>query len=139
MGRALRPGRPRRGGRIVRRPRRRPHRAGGRRWPAPDRRRWGGRGRDSAAGRPGPAPAAGDGRRTIVVGGAVEGEIPPPDVKAPHERRTIVIGGHPNGVPYVRPPRPSRTAADRVGARPDRFVAYAVALGFLLILIAVLS
>jgi hypothetical protein len=85
------------------------------------------------------ARAAGDGRRTIVVGGAVEGEIPPPDVETPRERRTVVIGGRPDGVPYVRPQRPSRTAAERVGARPDRFVAYAVALGFLLILIAVLS
>ena len=36
-------------------------------------------------------------------------------------------------------PAPARTAVDRIGARPDRIVGYTVALGFLLILIAILT
>ena len=75
-----------------------------------------------------------EGGRTIVIGGAVEDEIPPP-----RERRTIVIGGHPDGVPVVRNRRPPPTAVERLGTSPDRIVAYAVALGFLLILIAILT
>jgi hypothetical protein len=82
------------------------------------------------------ARVASDGRRTIVIGGAVEEEIAPPD---PRERRTIVIGGHPDGLPVVRRRRPPRTAVERVGTSPDRIAAYAVALGFLLILIAILT
>lgn len=54
-------------------------------------------------------------------------------------RRTIVIGGHPEGAFAPRPRRPPLTAAERIGPRPDRIVAYMVALGFLLILIAILS
>jgi hypothetical protein len=54
-------------------------------------------------------------------------------------RRTVVISGHPDRLPAPRPARPPRTAIERVGARPDRIVAYAVALGFLLVLIAVLT
>src|SRR4051794_14952912 len=77
-------------------------------------------------------------RRTIVLGGAVEGELPP-RADDPRPRRTIVIGGHPDGLPVVRQRRPAPTAMERVGTRPDRFVAYAVAMGFLLILIAILS
>src|SRR4051794_104377 len=80
--------------------------------------------------------AATDGRRTIVIGGAVEEKIPP---QSPRERRTIVIGGHPDGLPVVRQRRPPRTAVERVGTSPDRIAAYAVALGFLLILIAILT
>jgi hypothetical protein len=53
-------------------------------------------------------------------------------------RRTIVIGGRPDRMPLPRN-RPPRTAVDRIGPRPDRIVAYAVALGFLLILIAILT
>jgi hypothetical protein len=53
-------------------------------------------------------------------------------------RRTIVIAGRPDRMPVPRN-RPSRTAVDRIGHRPDRIVAYAVALGFLLILIAILT
>jgi hypothetical protein len=52
-------------------------------------------------------------------------------------RRTIVIGGHPDRLrARVRTPR---TAVSRIGPKPDRIVAYAVALGVLLILIAILS
>ena len=50
-----------------------------------------------------------------------------------------MISGHPGGLPVARPARPPRTAIERVGTRPDRIVAYAVALGFLLVLIAVLT
>jgi hypothetical protein len=57
----------------------------------------------------------------------------------PRPRRTIVIGGHPDGLPVIRQRRPAPTAMERVGTRPDRFVAYAVAMGLLLILIAILS
>jgi hypothetical protein len=53
-------------------------------------------------------------------------------------RRTVVIAGRPDRMPAPRN-RPPRTAVDRIGPRPDRIVAYAVALGFLLILIAILT
>jgi hypothetical protein len=88
-----------------------------------------------------PFPADEAPRRTIVIGGAVEDELPPPHEApdTPRPRRTIVIGGHPDGLPVVRQRRPAPTAMERVGTRPDRFVAYAVAMGFLLILIAILS
>jgi hypothetical protein len=55
------------------------------------------------------------------------------------ERRTIKISGHPDRLPAPRTQRPPRTAVERIGHRPDRIVAYAVALGFLLVLIAVLT
>jgi len=74
---------------------------------------------------------------------AVEAPPPPePDpmaVEPPPGRRTVVISGHPERLPMARPARPSRTAVERVGASPDRIVAYAVALGFVLVLIAVLT
>jgi hypothetical protein len=59
--------------------------------------------------------------------------------EAPKPRRTIVIGGHPDKLPAPRPRRPPRTAVERLGASPDRIMGYAVALGLLLILIAVLT
>jgi hypothetical protein len=84
--------------------------------------------------------APSDEHRTIVIGGAVEREFPPDDApQTPRPRRTIVIGGHPDGLPVVRQRRPPPTAMERVGARPDRFVAYSVAMGFLLILLAILT
>jgi hypothetical protein len=55
------------------------------------------------------------------------------------ERRTIKISGHPDRLPAPRTQRPPRTAVERIGHRPDRIAAYAVALGFLLVLIAVLT
>ena len=61
----------------------------------------------------------------------------PPQLDA-NGRRTVVISGRPGPlgqVPVRR--RPPRTAAERIGARPDRIVAWAVALGLLLIVIAV--
>jgi hypothetical protein len=61
-----------------------------------------------------------------------------PPAMATDARRTIVIGGHPDRLP-VRRNRPQRSAVERIGPRPDRIVAYAVALGVLLILIAILT
>src|SRR4051812_470128 len=89
---------------------------------------------DAADGVAGPAPPADDARadedgeaelsvppdegprRTIVLGGAVEGELPP-RADDPRPRRTIVIGGHPDGLPVVRQRRPAPTAMERVGTR----------------------
>src|SRR5262249_54077848 len=42
-------------------------------------------------------------------------------------RRTIVIGGHPDRLPVQRERTP-RTTISRIGPKPDRIVAYAVAL-----------
>jgi hypothetical protein len=57
---------------------------------------------------------------------------------AENGRRTFVIGGHPDRMPIKRT-RPPRTAVERIGPRPDRIVGYAVAMGVLLILIAILT
>src|SRR3954451_1138995 len=65
--------------------------------------------------------------RAVPRGGADDG------------RRTIVIGAPREDYAAAAPPRPPRLAHERVGPRPDRIVAYAVGLGFLLILIAILS
>jgi hypothetical protein len=90
--------------------------------------------------RPAPDPELDeDGGRTIVLGGAVEDELAPPAEQTPKPRRTIVIAGHPDKLPAPRPRRPPRTAVERLGSSPDRIMAYAVALGLLLILIAVLT
>jgi hypothetical protein len=51
-------------------------------------------------------------------------------------RRTVVIRGQAS---VARRPRPSRTVGERVGPRPDRLAAYAVALGLLLIVITFLT
>jgi hypothetical protein len=95
--------------------------------------------------------------RTIVITGPVEDfpdaafdPDPDPDPEpaprlesqprvAAAGRRTVVIGGHPDRLAPVDRRRPPRTVSERVGPRPDRIVAYAVALGFLLILIAILT
>jgi hypothetical protein len=81
-----------------------------------------------------------DGRRTIVIGAPVDDEADgesPRARQATDGRRTIVIGAR-SQPPQARR-RPPRTATERLGHRPDRIVAYAVALGLLLILIAILS
>jgi hypothetical protein len=88
----------------------------------------------AAPARPRAIPRGGvdDGRRTIVIGEPRDEDV----AVAVDGRRTVVIGArraHPS------PRRPPRRAAERVGPRPDRIVAYAVALGVLLILIAILS
>jgi hypothetical protein len=72
--------------------------------------------------------------RTIVL--ARPEPEPEPE---PPGRRTIKISGHPDRLPVPRAPRPPRTAIERIGTSPDRIAAYAVALGFLLVLIAVLT
>jgi hypothetical protein len=95
---------------------------------------WGG---DELYGRPAPV------SQTIVIERESEVDEPleeaPPVSRATTDgRRTIVIGGHPDRLPVPRN-RPPRSAVDRIGGRPDRIVAYAVALGVLLILIAILT
>jgi hypothetical protein len=57
-------------------------------------------------------------------------------------RRTVVIRGQAAGhapLPTTRRQRPPRSAVERLGPRPDRIAAWAVALGILLIVIAFLS
>src|SRR4051812_19419579 len=71
--------------------------------------------------------------RTIVL------SEPEPEAQAPAARRTVKISGHPDRLPAPRGHRPPRTALERIGTSPDRIAAYAVALGFLLVLIAVLT
>jgi hypothetical protein len=81
------------------------------------------------------APTAELGAAIPSVPAPVPGETPRVDVAG---RRTVVITGRPGPlgqIPARR--RPPRTATERIGARPDRIVAWAVALGILLILIAV--
>ena len=64
-------------------------------------------------------------------------------VERPAEgRRTVVIrgrGAEPAASPSRRDRRPPRTVGERLGPRPDRVAAWAVALGVLLILIAILT
>ena len=68
----------------------------------------------------------------------------PAPVAEPGEtgRRTVVIRGQATGhapLPTTRRQRPPRSAVERLGPRPDRIAAWAVALGILLIVIAFLS
>jgi hypothetical protein len=51
----------------------------------------------------------------------------------------VTITGHPDRMPVPRTQRPPRSAIERIGARPDHIVGYAVLLGFVLVLIAVLT
>jgi hypothetical protein len=76
--------------------------------------------------------------RTIVLGND-EASMPPASADPPQQRRTVKISGHPDRLPVPRAQRRPRTAVERIGASPDRIVAWAVALGFLLVLIAVLT
>jgi hypothetical protein len=68
-------------------------------------------------------------------------EVPLIDAPPPLEaRRTVVIRGRGAEPAYVaRRSRPPRTVSERLGPRPDRVAAWAVALGMLLILIAILT
>ena len=80
-----------------------------------------------------------------VLDGVEDPEPLRPLEPAVPERRTVKIGGRPEGSLEAaryqrdRARRPPRTAHERIGARPDRLAMWAVALGFLLILIAVLT
>jgi hypothetical protein len=74
-------------------------------------------------------------RRTVVL----ETAEPEPEVEDTPARRTVTITGHPDRMPVPRAQRPPRTAVERIGASPDRIVGYAVLLGFVLVLIAVLT
>jgi pyruvate/2-oxoglutarate dehydrogenase complex dihydrolipoamide acyltransferase (E2) component len=71
------------------------------------------------------------------------GAIEPPPERAPNGRRTTVITGRPEGAPRpislvpAQRRRPPRTPAEWIGPRPERIVAWAFALGLLLILIAI--
>jgi hypothetical protein len=56
--------------------------------------------------------------------------------RPPEGRKTVVISGRPGDKAYRRPPR---TVEERVAARPDRLAMWAVALGLLLIFIAVVT
>ena len=71
---------------------------------------------------------------------ATVSELAEPEfAEAPPARRTVTITGHPDRMPVARAQRPPRTAVERIGASPDRIVGYAVLLGFVLVLIAVLT
>jgi len=74
--------------------------------------------------------------RTVVLETTPE---PEHLVEEPPGRRTVTITGHPDRMPVPRTQRPPRTAIERIGASPDRIVGYAVLLGFVLVLIAVLT
>jgi len=69
-----------------------------------------------------------------------------PAADAPSERRTVPITGRPEALrpaPRLREVeqrrRPSRGPAERAASRPDRIAMWAVAMGFVLIVIASLS
>jgi hypothetical protein len=85
----------------------------------------------------------------------IEGDAEPdwePTVRHPDDgwdrtgqRPMKVLTGHPDGTPRPRPyetsperrRRPAKTPAEWIGARPERIMAWAFALGLLLILIAI--
>jgi hypothetical protein len=94
---------------------------------------------DAEPASPAPALAPAEPPARLVAASARPEPAPVLVPSEPRERRTVVISGHPGGLPVTRPARPPKTAIERVGTRPDRIVAYAVALGFLLVLIAVLT
>ncbi len=85
----------------------------------------------------------------------IEGDAEPawePTVRQPDDdwdrtgaRPMKVLTGHPDGIPHVRSyetspeprRRPAKTPTEWIGARPERIMAWAFALGLLLILIAI--
>ena len=77
--------------------------------------------------------------RTIVL----EKSEPRPSPSALPSRRRAARSFHHAAIPTAcrsqRTSRPPRTAVERIGASPDRIVGYAVLLGFVLVLIAILT
>jgi hypothetical protein len=83
----------------------------------------------------------------VVADALVEDQVPAEEARTAYTvrggvegRRTVKIGGRPGE--HYRPSerrRPPRTVHERLGPRPDRIAAWACALGFLLILIAILT
>ena len=83
----------------------------------------------------------------VVEDAPVEDQVPAEEARTADAarggvegRRTVKIGGRPGE--HYRPSqrrRPPRTVHERLGPRPDRIAAWACALGFLLILIAILT
>jgi hypothetical protein len=55
----------------------------------------------------------------------------------PMGRRTVTITGRPGGVPVAR--RPSRTLEERLSHRPERVASWTCAMGFLMIVLAVIT
>jgi hypothetical protein len=55
----------------------------------------------------------------------------------PVGRRTVTITGRPEGLSVPR--RPSRTLDERIAHRPERIASWTCAMGFLLILLAVIT
>lgn len=88
------------------------------------------------------APERGESRTIVLEVGEPSADGPQAHIDIVEEapaRRTVVIKGQPDRLPAPRTQRPPRTAVERIGARPDRIVGYAVLLGFMLILIAILT
>jgi hypothetical protein len=82
--------------------------------------------------------------RTVVLGSALDLAAPAGAAGAaalddPPARRTVTITGHPDRLPAARAARPPKTVLEHIGASPDRIAGYAVLLGFVLVLIAVLT
>jgi len=79
--------------------------------------------------------------RTVVLETAAAAALEPAEslLDEPPVRRTVTITGHPDRLPAPRVQRPPKTALEHIGTRPDRIVGYAVLLGFVLVLIAVLT
>jgi hypothetical protein len=87
-----------------------------------------------------PRPAAPAEEETVPPLPRIE-DVPPAVEadRAPAGRRTVVIRGRGAERAWTPRYRPPRTVGERIGPRPDRLAAWAVALGLLLILIAVLT
>jgi hypothetical protein len=79
-----------------------------------------------------------------VVASAVAVAVPPPAPAperyaymepVPAGRRTVTITGRPEGMPR----RPARTLDERIAHRPERLASYTCGLGFLSILLAIVT
>ena len=104
--------------------------------------------REAAEGRPAPAEAhAGAVVTRIEEAPSYVADMPVEPVEAERAvteatgRRTVAITGRPEKLPPARPHRrrPPKTVEERIGAQPDRMAAWAVGLGMLLIVLAILT